>query len=98
MARHKNIPDLVINPQKVPPSLYHPRTRKGEGGVCRYKAVENHSDPSTYPVIPLCPVAACSQPLVRRDGLIVCSANPWHYTFDLSAFMKQTQEVKHETT
>jgi len=61
--------------KEVPPSLYHPRTRKGV-----YKAVENRSDPSTYPVIPLCPVPACSQPLVRRNGLIVCPANPWHYT------------------
>ena len=58
----------------------HPRTRKGGGGICRYKPVENRSDPSTYPVIPLCPVPACSQPLVRRDGLIVCSADPRHYT------------------
>ena len=48
--------------------------------IRRYKPVENHSDPSTYPVIPLCPVATCGQPLVRRNGLIVCSADPWHYT------------------
>ena len=54
---------------------HHRRTRKGV-----YKAVENRSDPSTYPVIPLCPVAACSHPLVRRDGFIVCSADPWHFT------------------
>lgn len=70
---------------------HHQRTR-GRGS--RYKPVENRSDPSTYPVIPLCPVASCSKPLVRRDGLIVCSANPWHYTFDLSAFKKQTQRDK----
>jgi uncharacterized Zn finger protein (UPF0148 family) len=33
-----------------------------------------------YRIVYLCPVVACSQPLVRRDGLIVCSADPWHYT------------------
>ena len=66
--------------KKVPPSLYHPRTRKGKGGIWRYKAVENRSDPSTYPVIPLCPVPACSKPLVRRDGFIVCPADPEHFT------------------
>lgn len=54
----------------------HPRTR-GKGV---YKAVQNHSDPSTYPVIPLCRVASCSQPLVRRDGFIVCPTDPEHFT------------------
>jgi len=42
--------------------------------------VENRSDPSTYPVIPLCPVPSCSKPLVRRNGLIVCPAEPEHFT------------------
>jgi hypothetical protein len=61
--------------KKVPPSLYHPRTR-----TRRYKPVENRGDPSTYPVIPLCPVPACSKPLVRRDGFIVCPTDPEHFT------------------
>jgi hypothetical protein len=64
----------VRNYKKVPPSLYHSRTRCGF-----YKPVENHSDPSAYPVIPLCPVPACSRPLVRRDGLIVCPTDPEHF-------------------
>lgn len=71
MARHKNIPALVINQRQA---HYHPRTR-----TRRYKPVGNpHSGP--YRLIHLCPVAACAQPLVRRDGFIVCSADPWHYT------------------
>jgi hypothetical protein len=55
----------------------HQRTR-GRGS--RYKPVENRSDPSTYPVIPLCSVASCGKPLVRRDGFIVCPADPSHFT------------------
>ena len=39
-----------------------------------YEPMENR------PVIYLCPVPVCSQPLVRRNGLIVCSADPWDYT------------------
>ena len=75
MSRHENIPDLVINPQK---HHYHPRKRQR-----RYKPVENpHQGP--YGVIYLCPIPACSQPLVRRDGKIVCSANPWHYTQEVA--------------
>jgi len=46
----------------------------------RYGPVKTHRDPSTYRVIPLCPDSTCGQPLVRRNGLIVCSADPWHYT------------------
>ena len=76
MARHKNIPDLVINPQKV---HYHPRTRNR-----RYKPVKK-TNPGHYRGIPLCPDPTCSQPLVRRDGFIVCSANPWHYTQEVIA-------------
>lgn len=36
--------------------------------------------PGPYRVIHLCPVEACSQPLASRDGFIVCSADPEHFT------------------
>jgi hypothetical protein len=39
-----------------------------------YEPMENR------PVIYLCPVPVCSQPLVRRDGLIVCQVDSEHYT------------------
>ena len=35
--------------------------------------------PGPFTTIYLCPVVTCGQPLVRRNGAVVCSADPWHF-------------------
>ena len=42
--------------------------------------LQQKSNSGPQRIVYLCPNRICNQPLVRRNGLIVCSADPWHYT------------------
>jgi hypothetical protein len=55
-----------------------PRRNKNVGRPRVKKWVNEPMD--NRPIVYLCPVPACSKPLVRRDSRIVCSGDPWHYT------------------